>query len=39
MDESSKNIEIYITEALEGDKSRLAWEGKVGNIGRNNDQE
>lgn len=32
MEESSKNVKIYITEAIQGDKSRLGWEGRAGNM-------
>lgn len=39
MEESSKNVKIYITVAPEGDKSWLEWKGRAGNIGINNDRE
>lgn len=39
MEESGKNVKIYIIEVLEGDKSRWEQEGRAGTIGRNNDRE
>lgn len=39
MEESSKNVRIYIIGALKEDKSRLEQEGRAGNTGRNIDQE
>lgn len=39
MEESSKNVRIYIIGALKEDKSRLEQEGRAGNTGKNIDQE
>lgn len=39
MEESNKNVKIYVIEAIVGDKSRLEQEGMAETIRRNNDQE